>query len=99
MKQYGRTFVLKDIVYNFIQPYWSGIAFLNKTKNKDAFAQTFEDEFIAPILSYKPKKGKKVYHCLQCDAVLPGAPTNASMAWINDVGVDVKRKNKRFLEF
>lgn len=99
LKQYGRTFALKDIVYNFIQPYWSGIAFLNKTKNKDAFAQTFEDEFIAPILSYKPKKGKKVYHCLQCDAVLPGAPTNASMAWINDVGVDVKRKTNGFWNF
>ncbi len=99
LTQYGKTFMLKDIVYNFVQPYWGGIAFLHKTKNKDPFEQTVEEEFIQPILSYKPKKGKKVYHCLQCDAVLPGAPTNASMSWIENVGVDIKRKTNGFWDF
>ena len=99
LKQYGRIFVLKDIVYNFVQPYWGGIAFLNKTKNKDPFEQTFEQEFIQPILAYKAKKGKKVYHCLQCAAALPGAPTGASMSWLEDVGIDIKRKSNGFWDF
>ena len=99
LKQYGKTFVLKDIAYNFVQPYWGGIAFLNRNKNKDPFEQTFEKEFIQPILSYKPKKGKKVYHCLQCDAVLSGAIADARMSWIEDVGIDVKRKTNGFWNF
>lgn len=99
LKQYGKTFVLKDIVYNFVQPYWGNIAFLNRKKNKDPFGQTFEKEFIQPILSYKPKKGKKVQHCLQCDAVLPGAIADARMSWIEDVGIDVKRKTNGFWNF
>lgn len=99
LKQYGKTFVLKDIVYNFVQPYWGNIAFLNRKKNKDPFGQTFEKEFIQPILSYKPKKGKKVQHCLQCDAVLPGAIADARMSWIEDVGIDVTRKTNGFWNF
>ncbi len=99
LKQYGKTFVLKDIVYNFVQPYWGNIAFLNRKKNKDPFEQTFEKEFIQPILSYKPKKGKKVQHCLQCDAVLPGAIADARMSWIKDVGIDVTRKTNGFWNF
>lgn len=99
LKQYGKTFVLKDIAYNFVQPYWGGIAFLNRNKNKDPFEQTFEKEFIQPILSYKQKKGKKVYHCLQCDAVLSGAIADARMSWIEDVGIDVKRKTNGFWNF
>ncbi len=96
LKQYGDIFALKDIIYNFVQPYWSGVSFLHKNKNKIPFSQAFEGDFIQPILSSKPKKGKKVYHCLQCDAVLPGTPANSGMAWINDLGVNVSKKNNDF---
>ena len=96
-EQHRETFYLKDIAYNRVQQYWGGISFLQKTKNTSPFAESFEEEFIQGIQNWKPVKGKRAMTCFQCGAVLPSGMQ--SMAWINDLGVDIKRKTNGFWNF
>ena len=96
-KCYLRVFQLKDIAYGCVQLYWSNLAFLHKQKNMEEFETSFEDEFIQPIKTYKPRKTANPLTCFQCGRVLPSGI--ASMAWINGLGVDVKRKANDFYHF
>ena len=94
---YLHVFQMKEIVYTCVQLYWSNVAFLHKQKNTDEFEAAFQSEFISPIETYKPKRGAHTLACFQCGCVLPSG--TAGMAWINDQGVDIKRKANDFYGF
>ncbi len=96
-QEHQKTFLLKDIAYTRVQVFWNGISFLQKQKNQSPFEVCFEEEFIQKIVSWKPSKGKRAAECFQCGAPLPSGLQ--SMAWINDMGVDVKRKTNGFWNF
>lgn len=96
-REHRETFLLKDIAYTRVQTYWNGISFLHKTKNLTPFVDSFEHEFIQKIVNWKPAKGKNAAKCFQCGAALPSGIQG--MAWINDMGVDVKRKTNGFWNF
>lgn len=96
-REHQQTFLLKDIAYTRVQVFWNGISFLQKQKNLSPFEASFEEEFIQKIVNWKPARGKRTSECFQCGAVLPSGLQG--MAWINDMGVDVKRKTNGFWNF
>lgn len=99
MKQYEDVFLLKDITYTKIQPFWTNVAFLNSKKNKAEFHQCFEESFSQPAYGFTPKEGKKIQlTCCQCDVPIR-KNDSFPMAWINDIGVDVARKTSYYWNF
>lgn len=99
IKIYEDLFILKDIAYTKIQPFWTNAAFLLKTANKDEFSKSYEKSFTARALNFKPSEEKKAkINCCQCNTPLTATDANA-MSWINDVGIDMNRKTSYYWNF
>lgn len=94
---YLDVFQMKDIAYNYVQLYWNGIAFLHRQKTTEEFEAAFQMEFMLPVESFHSKKNKAAHACFQCGRKLP--PGVESLAWINDQGVDIRRKTNGFWNF
>jgi CRISPR-associated protein Cst1 len=99
MKIYEDVFLLKDITYTKIQPFWTNVAFLNRNKNKSEFNTCFDEAFTTPAIRFTPKEGNKATHaCCQCSTTM-GKADCSPMSWINDVGVDMARKTSYYWNF
>lgn len=101
LQKYDDVFLLKDIAYTKIQPFWTSVAFLNSKENKSEFTACFDKSFGEPANHFVPKTGKKAtVTCCQCEIGLSlNKKDAASMGWINDVGVDVARKTSYYWNF
>ena len=103
MDEYQDVFLLKDVIYTKVQPFWTNVAFLNKNENKTEFAESYENGFVKPIRAYvqaleSGKKSARALTCCQCD--LPITKTQGfAMSWINNQGVDLARKTSPFWNF
>lgn len=101
MQLNSEVFLLKDIAYTRIQPFWSSVAFLNKMENKSDFAETYTKSFTAPALCYleelstRVKQPKSEIVCCQCGEQITKGQAS-SMSWINNEGVDVNRKTSYY---
>lgn len=96
LKEHEDVFLLKDIAYTRLQPFWSNVSFLNKTKNTDDFLASYEETFSAPAFTFIPKEASSAkLSCCQCHNGLKASDA-LSMAWINDLGVDMKRKTSYY---
>jgi CRISPR-associated protein Cst1 len=98
--EYRDVFLLKDIAYTKIQPFWSNIAFLNRMENKSEFSQTFEKSFTTPVNDFladntENKQQKTELFCCQCGSPITKGQAS-SMSWINDEGIDLNRKTSYF---
>jgi len=99
MQQHKDVFMLKDIAYIKIQPFWSGIAFLHKTKNIEEFGKAFDEKIMQGCRSYADKNSKKGnVSCIQCGSHMNRVEASL-MSWINDVGVDSTKKSSAFWNF
>lgn len=99
LQEYENVFLLKDITYTKIQPFWTNVAFLNSNENKNEFATSFDKSFGIPVNEFMLKTEKKAkLHCCQCEVGL-NKKDAAGMGWINDVGVDIARKTSYYWNF
>lgn len=89
-------FLLKDIFYNNVNEFWNGIGFLHKQQNKADYVAVTKETFQDKALGFEPATEKKAgLHCSQCSAALTQGQKE-SMAWLNDMGVDIARKQSYF---
>lgn len=96
LKEHEDVFLLKDIAYTRLQPFWSNVSFLNKNKNTDDFLASYEEAFSDPASAFIPKEATSAkLSCCQCHNGLKSSEA-LSMAWINDLGVDIKRKTSYY---
>ena len=98
MRKNCEVFLLKDIAYTRIQPFWKNMSFLLKTENKTDFYQAYNKSFLAPVknfLSDTRKIPKKGLECCQCNSLISSKEAGA-MSWINDEGIDVNRKTSHY---
>lgn len=96
IKEHEDVFLLKDIAYTRLQPFWSNVSFLNKTKNTEDFLTSYEETFSTPASSFIPKEASSAkLSCCQCHNGLKSSEA-LSMSWINDLGVDMKRKTSYY---
>lgn len=60
--------------------------------------QEYKTYFVDPLVGYLEKQGKSDYRCIQCGNLVSKSQSY-SMGWLNDVGVDIARKQSGFWEY
>ncbi len=90
------TFIMKSVVYTYINRFWDGKCFLLRANAKKDMWELFEKDFSEPFRSYLKADHKKAKDlCIDC-----GEPINAkekvSIAFMNEMGDDFTRKRSAF---
>ena len=91
-------YCMKDIIYNKINVIWNNVYFLNRQSNKNDIKEEYQKSFVNPVLIYLEKQKKSDYTCIECGAEVSKSDTS-TMSWLNDVGVDYKKKNSIYWNF
>lgn len=92
------TLCMKDIMYTKITPFWQGVSFLNTSNNKKDIKACYKDYFVNTAIKYANKTSKGRFSCIECSASVTQGESFA-MAWLNDVGIDLKRKRSYYWNF
>jgi CRISPR-associated protein Cst1 len=90
----------KNIIYDYIQPYWSDVSFLNKNNSKKDMYEEYNRHFISTTkeyLSHDTKVGR--YSCYTCENKLPSLGEAFDLTWLTKMGADVSRKTSHFWNF
>ena len=90
------TFIMKSVVYTYINRFWDGKCFLLRANAKKDMWELFEKDFSEPFRSYLKADHKKAKDlCIDC-----GEPMNTkekvSIAFMNEIGDDFTRKRSAF---
>jgi len=98
LQENKETLCMKDIMYTKITPFWQGVSFLNTSNNKKDIKACYKEYFVDPVIKYVNKTSKGKFSCIECS--LPVIQSDSfGMAWLNDVGIDLKRKKSYYWNF
>ena len=90
------TFIMKSVVYTYINRFWSGKCFLLRANAKKDMRELFEKDFSEPFRKYLEADYKKVKDlCIDCGMPI-GPKEKNSIAFMNEVGDDFTRKRSAF---
>ena len=90
------TFILKSVVYTYINRFWSGKCFLLRANAKKDMRELFEKDFSEPFRKYLEADHKKAKDlCIDCGMPI-GPKEKNSIAFMNEVGDDFTRKRSAF---
>jgi CRISPR-associated cst1 family protein len=98
LKEHRQIYCMKDIMYNKINVFWESVSFLNRSNTQKDIMQEYKTYFVDPLVGYLEKQGKSDYRCIQCGNLVSKSQSY-SMGWLNDVGVDIARKQSGFWEY
>lgn len=94
------TFSMKSIIYNYINRFWDGKSFLNRSNAKKDIREMFDTDFSEPLRKYtviEDKKKKEI--CIDCGERM-GAneqkKEKVSIAFMKDQADDLARKRSAF---
>lgn len=89
----------KNIIYDVIQNFWSNASFLNKTKSNSDMYVAYKVDFIESAQKYMAADRTNFkYPCFTCTYSIENLskPNAFDLAWLNQIGVDIKRKTSHF---
>ena len=90
------TFIMKSVVYTYINRFWSGKCFLLRANAKKDMRELFEKDFSEPFRKYLEVDHKKAKDlCIDCGMPI-GPKEKNSIAFMNEVGDDFTRKRSAF---
>ena len=90
------TFIMKSVIYTYINRFWSGKCFLLRANAKKDMRELFEKDFSEPFRKYlKTDHVKAKDLCIDCGAPI-GPKEKNSIAFMNEVGDDFTRKRSAF---
>ena len=90
------TFIMKSVVYTYINRFWSGKCFLLRANAKKDMRELFEKDFSEPFRKYLEADHKKAKDlCIDCGTPI-GPKEKNSIAFMNEVGDDFTRKRSAF---
>lgn len=90
------TFIMKSVVYTYINRFWDGKCFLLRANAKKDMRELFEAEFSEPMRNYwKEEKQKGKDLCIDCAAPM-GTKEKVSIAFMKEVADDLTRKKSAF---
>ena len=90
------TFIMKSVVYTYINRFWSGKCFLLRANAKKDMRELFEKDFSEPFRKYLEADYKKAKDlCIDCGMPI-GPKEKNSIAFMNEVGDDFTRKRSAF---
>lgn len=99
LEKHKDIFLLKDIVNTKVKLFWDNIAFLNNNNKNKEMSDCYKNTFIDPVIQYLNKKQRKsANQCIECGRNV-SSQKEGSMRWLNDVGVDIKRKISNYWNF
>lgn len=99
ISKYKEVYCMKDIIYTKINCFWRNVSFLHKQSNTKDIKEEYKNTFVLPLQNYLENEKKKGnICCIECGADITKKEANG-MAWLNDVGVDIKKKNSGFWNF
>lgn len=92
----AETFVMKSIVYNYINRFWDGKCFLLRANAKKDMRLLFEDEFSSPLKKYWTSDHAKAKEmCVDCGMLMDNKE-RVSIAFMKDMADDLARKKSAF---
>jgi len=97
-----KIILAKNIIYDVIDKFWSGVSFLNTSNNTKNMYDNFKEYFIDNTSTYlNEDKTKYKYKCFSCDSPISklSKPASYDLTWINKMGVDMSRKTSHFWNF
>lgn len=81
------TFIMKSVIYTYINRFWSGKCFLLRANAKKDMRELFEKDFSEPFRKYlKTDHVKAKDLCIDCGATI-GPKEKNSIAFMNEVGM------------
>lgn len=102
-RDYVKKIILaKNVIYDIIAKFWSGVSFLHTSNNQKNMYDNFKEYFIGNISSYlEADKKKYKYRCFSCDAPILklSKPASYDLTWLNKIGVDMSKKTSHFWNF
>lgn len=93
---------IKLISYTKINQIWDGISFLNRNEARMHPKESFDKVFVLPLKKMIDNLNKKSnISCAICGCKIKGIESNkiSSLSFLNDIGIDVKRKKSAFWNF
>jgi CRISPR-associated protein Cst1 len=96
--KHRKVLCMKDIVYSKVNPFWQNVSFLYKSNNKKSISKCYAEYFSLPAYEYSNTDMTGKYSCIECGRGFPQSNAYA-MAWLNDVGVDFKRKKSYYWNY
>lgn len=90
------TFVMKSVIYNYINRFWDGKCFLLRANARKNMRELFEQDFIEPFKAYvKKSHNKDKDMCIDCGKMM-GSKDKVSIAFMKDMADDLSRKKSAF---
>lgn len=95
-KECHDIFIMKSVIYTYINRFWNGKCFLLRTNTKKNIRELYEKDFSKPFRDFLLTEHKNTKdYCMDC-----GEPIHAkeriSMAFMNEMGDDFARKKSAF---
>lgn len=90
------TFIMKSIIYNYINRFWDGKCFLLRVNAKKDMRAVFEKDFSEPFHKYLEGEHKKAKDtCIDCGNGITGKE-KISIAFMKEMADDLTRKRSAF---
>ncbi len=90
------TFVMKSVVYNYINRFWDGKCFLLRANAKKDMRELFDQDFVKPFKEYiAASHDKDKDMCIDCARPM-GNKEKVSIAFMKDMADDLARKKSAF---
>lgn len=90
------TFVMKSVIYNYINRFWDGKCFLLRANAKKDMRILFEQDFTKPFKEYiRTNHDKDKDMCIDCGRPM-GNKERVSIAFMKDMADDLARKKSAF---
>lgn len=98
-KDVYRILAAKNVMYDVIQAFWSGVSILHKQKNQVDMYKEYKTDFIDTAINYKKSdKEKFKYKCFTCENKISklSKPESYDITWLTKIGADATKKSSHF---
>ena len=98
-KDVKRVILAKNVMYDYIQPFWNNVSILLKTNNKNDMYKLYKSDFIDSTINYiNSDKDTYKNYCFTCDNKIKkfNKPDAFDLTWLVKTGVDMNRKSSHF---
>lgn len=90
------TFIMKSVIYNYINRFWDGKCFLLRANAKKDMRELFEKEFSEPLRKHWTNSHEKAKDlCIDCGLPME-SKEKVSIAFMKDMADDLARKKSAF---
>lgn len=99
-KHVKKYILAKNIIYDVVDKFWSGVYFLHKSKNNEDMYNIVTGEIGDKAIDYMRNINEKSsYSCMQCQRKINKLADAFETTFLNRIGVDSGRKSSHFWNY